>query len=150
MAAPLDALVNPPFATNPPIRLSVDAKFIGLGVAILAGLFGLIGLYDLLVLLNAGIQPSYAGIWVVLFVDTVVNLLADAMGLIGGWRMFKGNPAGKRLAIYGLTLSFLVQALLGLGFGTGPSLIVWLILLAMLYYAVVVSRFTGDGLATNR
>ncbi len=150
MAAPLDALVNPPFATNPPIRLSVDARFIGLTVAILAGLLGLLGMYDILLLFNAGFKSSYAATWILLFVDTVVNLVADAMGLIGGWRMFKRDPSGKRLAIYGLALAFIVQALLGLGFGTGLSSIVWLVLLAMLYYAVVVSRFAGDGLATNR
>ena len=153
MAAPLDSLVNPPFATNPPIKLSVDAKFIGLAVAILALLVGLPGLYNLLVLfnaLNAGLQSINVGVWLLLFVDIVLNLVADVMALIGGWRMFKRDPAAKRLAIYGLALAFLVQALLGLGFGTGLSSIVPLVILAMLYYAVVVSRFSGDGLATNR
>ena len=153
MAAPLDSLVNPPFATNPPIRISVDAKYIGLAVAILALPFALANSYNLVVLLsalNSGIQSINVGIWLLFFVDIVLTLVAAVMALIGGWRMLRRDPAGKRLAIYGVGLAFLVEALIGLGFGTGLSSIVRLVILAMLYYAVVVSRFAGEGLAANR
>ncbi len=150
MAAPLDSLVNPPFATNPPIKLRVDAKMIGLVIAILSALVGLLALWQLLALFTIGYQTSYAGLYVLFLIDIVVNLVADVMALTGGWQMYRGNPSGKRLAIYGLALAFLVQLVLGLGFGTGVSAIVTLILLAVLYYAVVVSRFPGDAIAPNR
>jgi hypothetical protein len=150
MAAPLDALVNPPFATDPPFKISIDARIIGLVIAILSALVGLLVFLTLLALLGVGYQSSYGSLYVLDLVDVVLNLIADALGLIGGIQMLRGNPGGRRLVVYGLALAFIIQVALGLGFGTGVSAIVTLVLLVVLYYAVVVSRFPGEGLAANR
>ena len=150
MAAPLEALVNPPFASDPPIKISLDARIIGLVIAVLSALVGLLVLLTLLALLGIGYQASYGSIFILDLVDVLLNLLADALGLIGGIQMLRGNAAGRRLVVYGLALAFVMQVALGLGFGTGASAIVTLVLLVILYYAVVVSRFPGEVLAPNR
>ena len=100
--------------------------------------------------LGIGCQASYGSIFILDLVDVLLNLLADALGLIGGIQMLRGNAAGRRLVVYGLALAFVIQVALGLGFGTGASAIVTLVLLVVLYYAVVVSRFPGEVLAPNR
>src|ERR1700682_3816454 len=104
----LDTLVNPPFANDPPVKLNLDAKVVGLVVAILAGV----------------------------------------IALVGGWQMYKGNESGKRLAIYGLAIAFAAEVIWMIGFASGSG-ILQLILLALLYYAVVVSRFPGEAPSTS-
>src|SRR6266852_3298332 len=99
----LDTLVNPPFASNPPVKVNFDAKVVGL----------------------------------------VVAIVADVICAIGGWQMYQGNESGKRLAIYGLAISFVAEIILMIGFATGSSLL-RLILLAVLYYAIVVSRYPAQ------
>src|SRR5438309_6910024 len=105
--AALDTLVNPPFANDPPVKVNLDAKVVGLVVAILAGLGALLSLLALLGLLVAA--TAFAGIFFFALIGVLVNLVADVMAAIGGWQMYQGNESGKRLAIYGLALAFVAQ-----------------------------------------
>ena len=140
----LDTLVNPPFATNPPVKVNFDAKVVGLVVAILAGIGALFALLGLLGLLGAGAALSaFGGIFALALIVVTVSLVADVICAIGGWQMYQGNESGKRLAIYGLAISFVAEIILMLGFATGSS-ILRLILLAVLYYAIVVSRYPAQ------
>ena len=139
--AALDTLVNPPFANDPPVKVNFDAKVVGLVVAILAGIGGLFALLALLGLLGLG--ATFAGIFLLAIIGILVSLVGDVMAVMGGWQMYQGNASGKRLAIYGLALTFLAEIILMIGF-SASSAILQLLLLAILYYAVVVSRYPGQ------
>jgi hypothetical protein len=141
----LDTLVNPPFANDPPVKVNFDSKVVGLVVAILAGLGALLSLLALLGLLVA----TFAGIFFIALIGVLVNLVADVMAAIGGWQMYQGNESGKRLAIYGLALAFVAQLVQMIGFGSAAG-ILGLILLAIVYYAIVVSRYPSQAPSASR
>ena len=142
--AALDTLVNPPFANDPPVKLNLDAKVVGLVVAILAAIGGVLSLFGLLGLLGLGAAlTAFAGIFALALIGVIVNIVADVMMVMGGWQMYQGNESGKRLVIYGLAIAFLAQIVLALGYTAG-SAILQLILLGIIYYVVVVSRFPGQ------
>jgi hypothetical protein len=114
---------------------------VGVVVAILGGLGALFALLGLLGLLGLGAALSaFAGIFFLALIGVILNLVADVMVALGGWQMYQGNEAGKRLAIYGLAIAFVAEIIQMIGFSSG-SAIVSLILLALLYYAIVVSRY---------
>jgi len=137
----LDTLVNPPFANDPPVKLNLDAKVVGLVVAILGGLGALFAFVGLLGLLGLGAAlAGFAGIFFLALIGVILNLVADVMAALGGWQMYQGNESGKRLTIYGLAIAFLAEIVQIIGFSSG-SAIVPLILLALVYYAIVVSRY---------
>ncbi|HVS04866.1 MAG TPA: hypothetical protein VHK65_01700 [Candidatus Dormibacteraeota bacterium] len=139
--AALDTLVNPPFAKNPPVKLNLDAKVVGLVVAILGGLGALFVFLALLGLLGFGAALSaFVGVFFLALIGVILNLVADVMAAIGGWQMYQGNESGKRLAIYGLAIAFVAEIIQMIGFSS-TSAIVPLILLALVYYAIVVSRY---------
>jgi hypothetical protein len=142
--AALDTLVNPPFASDPPVKLNVDAKVVGIVVAILAAIGGLLSLFGLLGLLGVGAAlTAFGGIFAFALIGIAANLVADVMMALGGWQMYQGNESGKRLVIYGLAIAFLAQIVLLLGYAASSS-ILQLIVLAIIYYVVVVSRFPGQ------
>jgi len=143
--AALDTLVNPPFANDPPVKVNLDAKVVGLVVAILAALGALLSLLALLALLGAGAVAgsTFGGIFFIALIGVLVTLVADVMAAIGGWQMYQGSESGKRLAIYGLALAFVAQ----IGSAGG---ILGLILLAIVYYAIVVSRYPGQAPSASR
>ena len=146
----LDTLVSPPFASDPPVKVNLDAKVVGLVVAILAGLGALFSLLGLLGLLGAAAALStFGGIYLLALLGVLVNLVADVMATIGGWRMYQGNENGKRLAIYGLAIAFIAEIIQMIGFASA-SAIVPMILLALLYYAVVVSRYPSQAPSASR
>ena len=149
--AALDTLVNPPFANDPPVKINFDAKVVGLVVAILAAIGALFSLLALLGLLGASAVAGsgFAGIFFIALIGVLVNLVADVMTAIGGWQMYQGNESGKRLAIYGLALAFVAQIVQMIGFGSASG-ILGLILLAIIYYAIVVSRYPSQAPSASR
>ena len=134
----LDSLLDPPFAKNPAFR--ADAKIVGLVCAILAGLglvFGLLALPITLALLGAA--P-------ILALSLIASLVGSALAAYGGYQMYQGKVEGKRLVIYGLIVSF-VTSLVAMLLGSGSQLLS-LVIIAIVYYVVVTSRFpsaTGTG-----
>jgi len=148
--AALDTLVNPPFANDPPIKVNFDAKVVGLVVAILAGIGALFSLLALLGLLGvAAALSTFGGIYVLALIGVALSLVGDVMATIGGWQMYQANESGKRLAIYGLAVSFVAEVIQIIGFSAGSGLVA-LILLAVLYYAIVVSRYPGQAPSASR
>ena len=137
----LDSLVDPAFAKDPPVKLNLDAKVVGIVLAILPGLGALLGLISLLGLLT--LSAAFGGIFVVALLGVVINVVGDILCVVGGWRMYQGNPEGKRLAVYGIAIAFVAEIIYAIGFANG-SAIIPLIVLALLYYAVVVSRFPSE------
>jgi predicted membrane metal-binding protein len=134
----LNTLLDPPFAKNPAFR--ADAKIVGIVCAVLAGLgvlFGLLALPITLALLGAA--P-------VLALSLIVSLVGNALVAYGGWQMYQGKAEGKRWVIYGLVVSF-VTALIAMLMGSGSQLL-GLVIIAIVYYVVVTSRYpsaTGTG-----
>lgn len=140
----LETLVNPPFAKDPPVKMELDAKLVGIVLAILAALSILYGLSALFLILGFGsLLAAYSGFFALAFIAVVVGLVGDVMALIGGWQMYQARPEGKRLAIYGVALAFIgaLISMVAFSFGSG---FVQLIILALIYYAIVVSRFPGS------
>jgi len=148
--AALDTLVNPPFAKDPPVKVNLDAKVVGLVVAILGGIGALFAFLALIGLIGAmAAVTAFGGIFFVALIGVIVTLVADVMVAMGGWQMYQGNESGKRLAIYGLAIAFVAELIQMIGFASGSG-IVPLILLALLYYAIVVSRYPNQAPAAPR
>lgn len=137
----MDMLLNPSFAKDPPVKLDIPAKTLGLVCAILAGIstfFGVIGL------LGVSALTAVAGTGALFLVGTVINVIGSALVAWGGYKMYQGDRDGKRLAIYGLVASAvgsLIAALGNLGLG---GWIVNAVILFVIYYLVVISRFEGE------
>jgi hypothetical protein len=137
----LDTLLDPPFAKDPPVKLDIRAKTLGLVYAILAGIstfFGVIGV------LGVSAITAVANTGALFLVGTVINLVGSALVAWGGYQMYQGVRDGKRLVIYGLVASAvgsLIAALGNLGLG---GWIVNAVILFVLYYLVIISRFEGE------
>ncbi len=145
MAFDLNTLVNPPFAQDPPIKLNVDAKILGAVVALLSVLGILLGLGALPALLGVGaFLAPFAGFVQLIFIGVIVGLVANVMSLIGGWQMYQGKVGGKRLVVYGLAVWFLGEILSGIGFFSVGNVILPILVIAIVYYLVVISRFPGE------
>jgi hypothetical protein len=148
-------LTDPKFAANPPVKLNVDAKIIGLVVAILAVLGAIVTLFLGGLLSLLGFAGGVAPIWLL---GVLITLAGEVLGAIGGFQMYSANRRGKDLVIYGLALGLLgalvsligqiiaysgVYAYIGYG-GAIFGLIIDVIVYGILYYLVVISRFPGD------
>lgn len=137
----MDQLLNPSFAKDPPVKLDIPAKTLGLVCAILAGIstfFGVIGL------LGVSALAAVAGTGALFWVGTLVNLIGSALVAWGGYKMYQGDRDGKRLAIYGLAASAVGSLIAALG---NLGLAGWIfnaVILFIIYYLVVISRFEGD------
>ena len=73
----------------------------------------------------------------------LAGLVADVMSLLGGWQMYQGIADGKRLVIYGLAIGFVAQIVSALGYASIGSLILPILVILVVYYLVVISRFPG-------
>jgi len=137
----MDVLLNPPFAKDPPVKLDIPAKTLGLVYAILGAIgtfFGVIGL------LGVSALAAVAGTGALFVIGTLIGVIGTALAAWGGYRMYQGDRDGKRLVIYGLVASAvgsLIAALGNLGLGG------WIfnaVVLFVLYYLVIISRFEGE------
>ncbi|MHB8718469.1 MAG: hypothetical protein ACYDAC_06220 [Candidatus Dormibacteria bacterium] len=154
------SLVDPPFAANPPVKLNINAKTLGLILAILGAiglLFGLIGLIGIFGFCGSYSYLTGCGFPVLWFLGEIVGLAGLAIGTLGAYRMYECNPQGKELVVYGLIVGF-VGAVITLtgniaayslvaGYGAGVAivgLVIDAIIYFILYYLVVISRFPGS------
>ncbi len=156
----MSALTNPPFAADPPVKINVNAKTLGLVLAVLGAigiLFSALSLFTIF-----GFCGSYAylggcGLPIIWLLGEIVGIAGLVIGTIGAYRMYQDNAAGKEWVIYGLALGF-IGAIIGLvgnlsaysgvlGYGAGGAifgLIIAAIIYFIVYYVVVVSRFPGQ------
>jgi hypothetical protein len=145
----LDALLNPSFAKDPPVKLDIPAKTLGLVYAILGAIATLFGLAGLLSVMQLGGYFALAGVGGILFliiIGSLIALVGTGMAAWGGYRMYQGDRSGKTIVIYGLALDAVGGLVTALGtFGGG--LAGWVVNLAfifVLYYLVIISRFEGE------
>ena len=137
----MDELLNPSFMKDPPVKLDIPAKTLGLICAILAGistLFGVIGL------LGLSAFAAVAGNGALFMVGTLINVIGSALVAWGGYKMYQADRDGKRLAIYGLVASAVGSLIVALGSGGLVGWIVNVAILFAIYYLIVISRFEGD------
>ncbi len=147
-------LTDPPFAADPPIKVNIPAKTVGIVAAILGilgliffGLFGLFAAFALTTLATVcdGLTNcNTGGIFFLALVGVIVTLVGSLLYLIGGFQMYNLNRAGKNLVIYGLALELvggLLELIGGLGAGGFIFDIIWFV---VGWYIVVISRWPGD------
>ncbi|HKY52022.1 MAG TPA: hypothetical protein VJP45_12265 [Candidatus Limnocylindria bacterium] len=136
----MDALLDPPFAKDPPLKLDIPAKTLGLVLAILGGIGTVLGV---LALIGVGAFAAAIG-GGLLFIGTLVQLVGTALGAWGAYRMYQEDRGGKRLVIYSLVINAvggLISVLAGTGLG---GWIVNTLLAVGIYYLVIISRFEGE------
>jgi hypothetical protein len=154
-----NTLLEPSFAANPPVKLNVNAKILGLVLGILALIAALfVGLIGGLLSVFSLVAGGFGAIWLI---GTIVGLVGYIMSAIAGFQMYGGNRAGKNLMIYGLLVLFIGSVITAIGhiiaysgligYGAGYAaggaifgLIFGLIVYGILYYLVVISRFPGE------
>lgn len=159
-----NALIAPPFAADPPVKVNVNARTLGLIIGILAIIRAVFALLGLLAVFGAcsvaGVSIAGCGfpiLWLLGDLVVIVGLVAAA---IGGFRMYNLDRSGKELTIYGIALlaigelvyllgnivfySGALAVLGGLGVGVIVAFIIWLAIYFCIYYLVVISRFPGE------
>jgi hypothetical protein len=154
-------LVDPPFAHDPPVKVNVNAKTLGLVLLILGALGILLDLLGLIGILGFCTTTSIyggCGLPILWLLGDLISLAGVIIGTIGAYRMYQLNPEGKLFVVYGLILGLVgaVVTVIGnyaaysglVGIGAGGAVIVGLvidlIIYFVIYYLVVVSRFPGQ------
>lgn len=136
----MDVLLNPSFAKDPPLKLDIPAKTLGLVLAILGGIGTVLGVLGLI-----GVSAFAAAVGGgLLVIATLVTLAGTAVGAWGAWQMYQEDRRGKRLVIYGLVISTiggLISVLAGTGLG---GWIVNTLFAVAIYYLVVISRYEDE------
>jgi len=151
-------LTDPPFAADPPVKLNIPAKTLGLVLLILGAIgiiFGLLGLFATFGVCSFG-DCGFPILWLL---GAIIGLIGVVIGTFGAYQMYQVNRDGKRLVIYGLAIGFLggivstigniifysSYAILGVGYGGAIfGLIIDVIVYACVWYVVIISRFPGD------
>lgn len=149
MDAYVDQLLNPPFAKDPPVKLDIPAKTLGLVYAILGGIAALFGLLGILALFGFSAVATLAGVgtvWFLILLGSIVSEVGTAMAAWGGYRMYQGDHSAKRPVVLGLAITVVGGLITALGsLGTGlPGWILSAALTFCLYYLVIISRFPDE------
>lgn len=142
----LDKLLAPPFAADPPVKLNVPAKTLGLILAILGAIGAFFGVFGVLTFLGlSALATAYGGIFILAAVGLIVSEIGTIIGAWGGYQMYQEKREGKKWAIYGVVLSALGGLIAAVG-GSG-GLAGWLfsaLVSFAIYYLIVISRFPGE------
>ena len=142
----LESLLAPPFAADPPVKLNVPAKTVGLILAILGAigaLFGILGVFALLAV--SAIAAAYGGIFLLAMIGVIISEIGTIVGAWGGYQMYQGKREGKKLAIYGVLINVVGSLIAAIG-GSG-GLVGWIfgaLISFVIYYLIVISRFPDE------
>jgi hypothetical protein len=145
----LDQLMNPPFAKDPPVKLDIPAKTLGLVYAILGGIFGLFGLFAVVAFFGLSTLATVSGVggvWFLLLIGSLVSEAGTLLAAWGGYRMYQEDRGGKRPVVLGLAITVvggLVSALGAYGGGL-PGWILSAAITFVLYYLVIISKFSDE------
>lgn len=142
-------LLDPPFAKDPPVKLNIPAKTLGLVYAILSGIAALFGLFAILALFGLTGFAAAAGVFAGLYWLGVLGAVVGEVGTVlvawGGYQMYQRKRDGRSLVVYGLAIGVVGNLIGSLG-GVG-DLVGWVIGAAIsfvLYYLVIISRFPDE------
>lgn len=146
MAFDRKMLLEPPFAADPPVKLNVNAKILGLIIAILAGISALFGIFAAFALLGLSAIAAFVGAFIfVALIGLIISVVGTVIAAWGGYQMYQVKREGKTLVIYGLILN--VVGSLVAAFGGSGDLVGWLfgaLIAFIVYYLVIISRFPGE------
>jgi hypothetical protein len=147
----LDFLVEPTFIdrSNPPLRVS--ATVIG-WIAVVLSALGLLGLLLTIPVVFAvgtavalaGGTTGHSGIFLLALLGLILVAITTLMALVGGWQMTQGNHNGRRLLIQSLALNTLFSLIYNIGLANVGQFILHLVVNAIIYYFVVISRFPDE------
>ena len=149
MDAYLNQLLDPPFAKDPPVKLDIPAKTLGLIYAVLGGIAALFGLFALVALFglnNVATLTGFSGVWILLVIGSLVSEAGTALAAWGGYRMYQEDRGGKKPVVLGLAITVVGGLVSALGaFGGGlPGWILSTAVTFVLYYLVIISRFSEE------
>ena len=149
MDALLAQLLDPPFAKDPPVKLDIPAKTLGLIYAVLGGIAALFGLFALVALFglnNVATLTGFSGVWILLVIGSLVSEAGTALAAWGGYRMYQEDRGGKKPVVLGLAITVVGGLVSALGaFGGGlPGWILSTAVTFVLYYLVIISRFSEE------
>lgn len=135
-------LLEPSFAADPPVKLNISAKTLGLVLAILGGISAFFGLLAVMALLGVSAAGAgFGGVFILAIVGVIVSEIGTIVGAWGGLRMYRGDPEGKLVAIYGLLINVAGNLIAALG-GAG-GLVGWAfgaLITFGVYYLIVISK----------
>ena len=149
MDAYLNQLLDPPFAKDPPVKLDIPAKTLGLIYAVLGGIAALFGLFALVALFglnNVATLTGFSGVWILLVIGSLVSEAGTVLAAWGGYRMYQEDRSGKKPVVLGLAITVVGGLVSALGtFGGGlPGWILSTAVTFVLYYLVIISRFSDE------
>lgn len=142
----LDFLVEPGFIDRsaPPLGLRISAKVMGWIALVLTVVL-------LLALLGVGIgsmtqigKPGHAGIFAVALIGFVLLAGSHVVMLVGAWQMIQGAHGGRRVLLQWLILSVVFSLIYNIGLANVAQFLVQLLVRAVLYFFVVISRFPDE------
>jgi hypothetical protein len=145
----LAQLLDPPFAKDPPVKLDIPAKTLGLIYAVLGGISALFGLFGLAALFGLNYVATLTGSGGVLFllvIGSLVSVAGTVLAAWGGYRMYQQDRSGKKPVVLGLAITVVGGLVSALGtFGGGlPGWILSTAITFVLYYLVIISRFSDE------
>jgi hypothetical protein len=145
----LNQLLDPPFAKDPPVKLDIPAKTLGLIYAVLGGIAALFGLFALVALFglnNVATLTGFSGVWILLVIGSLVSEAGTVLAAWGGYRMYQEDRGGKKPVVLGLAITVVGGLVSALGaFGGGlPGWILSTAVTFVLYYLVIISRFSEE------
>ena len=143
----METLLHPPFENDPPLKFNINAKTLGLILAIVYAIFAVISLIGIPVALAGSAIAAavgYHGIAFLIVIGAIVAAAGDVLVAWGGWKMNNLNNDGKRFAIYGLALGIVASILGAIGAESPTGVIGTVIVAAIIYYLIVISRFPNE------
>jgi hypothetical protein len=143
-----ETLMDPPFAKDPPVKLNISAKTLGLVYAILGGIAALFGLFGLLALFGfgtlAGAAAILPGIFWLAALGAIISEIGTVISAWGGYQMYQLRRDGKRVAVYGIVINAVGGLVSSLGTGGIFGWVIGLCIAFVLYYLVIISRFPDE------
>ena len=153
----LASLLAPPFAADPPVKMNVPAKTLGLILAILGAigaLFGILGVFALLAMgmVMVALGPTVPWTFLLAMSGVIIVEIGTVGGAWGGYQMYHEKREGKKLAIYGVLINVvgsLVAAIGGTSWvyrGALFNVVIGALISIpiVIYYLVVISRVPGE------
>jgi hypothetical protein len=143
----METLLHPPFEQDPPVKLNVNAKILGLVLALVFAIFALfsfIGIFPALGLSALGSVLGVSGIWILVLVGAIIAAIADALVAWGGYKMYQLDAGGKTLVIYGLALSLVASVVGAIGSYNPVGIVGAIVINGIIWYLVIISRFPGE------
>lgn len=142
------SLLDPPFMKDPPVKLNVPAKTLGLVYAILGAISAFFGLFGILALFGlSGLAAAvgvYSGIYFLAVIGLIVGEVGTVLAAWGGYRMYQLDRGGKRIVVYGLLIGVIGSVINSVGSGDLVGWVLGAAISFVLYYLVIISRFPDE------